>query len=692
MSTIANKIDICHNIHMGKRMSLVLSLLIPTLPILAAAGTISIGEMARDTPIGENVELQGTVVSRGPWHVLLHDGTNGVTVWDTYRRDFARTGDVIRVSGTVEELYGRKIVRITSHEKTGENFALAAPIPFSVSEFRDAQDIDCRPISVSGIVVDAFRDEFDPDWALMFFAPLNAHIAALVYDPNRTLKLGNFIDAEVRITGNFNSGTGGGRPHLGRHIITFFTNSVSVLKPAPSFPDAPDARQSTIMGDGHRQCLSGTVLATWNGNSFFLKTDNGLRVRIHLAAGSPLPTPGASVSVAGFPSHNIFFTEFANAIWRAGKTAGGASEAPTDILPAELLTDNQNQQQIKYQMDGRLIRLRGKVLSASPVGETKRCFFLLCENETIKVEATEFPPPKIDSVVEVTGICRFSGDDSNGAVGLQLSSFSVLPRTTEDIRIIRNPPWWTPAKVISAAAILLALLLAGLVWNFILQKLVTRKGRELARESLAHLKAELRVDERTALAVELHDTIAQNLTGVSMQMEGVDEAHRIGSPRLGELIGKARHALDSCRTELRNCLWDLRNDAFDGDDVSAIIRKAIAPHLGSAAADVKLDLQRSHISDSTFHALLCIIRELVINAVRHGAATQIDIRGEMTASALKITVRDNGRGFDPNDRPGPDQGHFGLLGIQERLDRLGGTLDINSTPGHGAEFTITVES
>ena len=212
------------------------------------------------------------------------------------------------------------------------------------------------------------------------------------------------------------------------------------------------------------------------------------------------------------------------------------------------------------------------------------------------------------------------------------------------------------------------------------------------RESLAHLKAELRTDERTALAVELHDTIAQNLTGVSMQMEGVDEAHRIGSPRLGELIGKARHALDSCRTELRNCLWDLRNDAFDGDDVSAIIRKAIAPHLGSASADVELNLLRSRISDSTFHALLCIIRELVINAIRHGAATQIVIRGEMTATALKITVRDNGCGFNPTSRPGPDEGHFGLLGIQERLDRLGGTLDISSTPGLGAEFTITVKS
>lgn len=319
--------------------------------------------------------------------------------------------------------------------------------------------------------------------------------------------------------------------------------------------------------------------------------------------------------------------------------------------------------------------------------------FLDCGMETIKIDTSATTLPEVGAELEVTGICKFDEDPDTESTGIvRLKGFTLLPRSEQDIRTIRNPPWWTPAKVISAAALLFALLLAGLVWNFILQKLVARKGRELARESLAHLKAELRVDERTALAVELHDTIAQNLTGVSMQMEGVDEAHRIGSPRLGELIGKARHALDSCRTELRNCLWDLRNDAFDSDDVSAIIRKAIAPHLGSASADVKLDLQRSHISDSTFHALLCIIRELVINAVRHGKATQVDIRGETTATALKINVRDNGRGFDPNDRPGPAEGHFGLLGIQERLDRIGGTFDISSSPGHGAEFTITIES
>lgn len=66
--------------------------------------------------------------------------------------------------------------------------------------------------------------------------------------------------------------------------------------------------------------------------------------------------------------------------------------------------------------------------------------------------------------------------------------------------------------------------------------------------------------------------------------------------------------------------------------------------------------------------------------------------GEMTAAALKITTKDNGCGFDPTSRPGPDEGHFGLLGIQERLDRMSGTLDIVSSPGHGAVFTITIES
>ena len=679
------------------RTRLLLALLV--LSRIATATPLPITEVHKSAKVSEIVEIRGTVTAKGLWHVFIHDGTAGIAVYDTYRKDFAETGDVIRIHATVEMKDGIKRVRITSHEKIGQDFELARPVPTSIETARNTSDLDYKAVFVRGIVVDAFRDELDPKWICLCLAPLKMPLMVMIYDAENTLgDASQFIDAEIGVVGTLSSFTKN-RAYLGRHVVTFFTSNLSIITPPPLDPFAVkelyyDNAMSAylIESDGHRRRVTGTVLGTWDQYCIFLQPAAGNPIRVRLRPECALPTVGTHVTISGFPLQSVFFAKIANAVWRNESGEQSPWSEPLDIDPHNLLADNLNQKKIHYLTDGRLIRIKGRLVSVSRQSAAQSAMFLDCGMETVKIDTPASTLPAVGAVLEVTGICKFDEDPDTESTGIvRLKGFTLLPRSEQDIEIIRNPPWWTPARVISAAALLLTLLLAGLVWNFTLQKLVARKGRELVRESVAHLKAELRVDERTALAVELHDTIAQNLTGVSMQMEGVDEAHRIGSPQLGKLIDKARHALDSCRIELRNCLWDLRNDAFDSDDVSAIIRKAIAPHLDSATANVNLKLQRSHISDSTFHALLCIIRELVINAVRHGAATQINIRGEMTASALKITVKDNGRGFDPTSRPGPDEGHFGILGIQERLDRLGGTLDISSTPGHGAEFTITVE-
>lgn len=675
-------------------------LLVLVLSCVATATPLTIAEMRKSAKVGDTVELQGTITVRGRWFVHIRDDSGAVVIYDTYREYFGRTGDVIRVSAKVENHHGTIIGRITAHEKVGEDFDSARPIVLPAEAFLNATDLESRAITLSGTVIDAFKDELDPEWTCLVLAPQTTPVTAMVFDPKETLgDLAALIGADIRVSGALST-EGQSRPYLGRFLITFFATDVSVRKPAPADPlDTEemtyDEKASVYVArtDGRRYRVTGTVLATWDNRQFFIQTAAGPAIRVRTERGLDLPSVGDSITVSGFPAHTIFFAKLGNAVWRPAPETKFHAASPVDISPHELLQDHYNQPHLNFRMDGRPVRLKGRLVSVSDLGTSRHALYLDCGTDTVVAEAPQMSLPPIGSELELTGICRFTEDEGHGSLGIaRLTGFSVLLRSANDIRVLQDPPWWTPARTAITVSLLVLLVLAGLVWNFILQKLVARKGRELARESLAHLKAELRTDERTSLAVELHDTIAQNLTGVSMQMEGVDEAHRIGSPRLGELIGKARHALDSCRTELRNCLWDLRNDAFDSDDISATVRKAIAPHLGSASAGVKLGLQRSHISDSTFHAILCIIRELVINAVRHGAATQIDIRGEMTETALKITVRDNGRGFDPNDRPGPAEGHFGLLGIQERLDRLGGTLGISSTPGHGAEFTIILES
>ena len=94
------------------------------------------------------------------------------------------------------------------------------------------------------------------------------------------------------------------------------------------------------------------------------------------------------------------------------------------------------------------------------------------------------------------------------------------------------------------------------------------------------------------------------------------------------------------------------------------------------------------MSDSTAHSILCIVRELCVNAVRHGGARSIQVEGAAERGGISFTVSDDGRGFNPSECPGPAEGHFGLQGIRERVARLNGTLAIESVPGRGAKVSV----
>ena len=228
------------------------------------------------------------------------------------------------------------------------------------------------------------------------------------------------------------------------------------------------------------------------------------------------------------------------------------------------------------------------------------------------------------------------------------------------------------------------MVLSGIfIWNRILNRLVERRSRALLKEQAAHDVADLKVEERTRLAVELHDTLAQNLTGISLQIDAAQMAAEENPNSVMPYLETARRKMQNCRENLRNCLWDLRSGAFEEKTLAEAIRRTIAPHIGTTDVHVDMDVPCRKLSDNTLHAVLCIIRELVINAIRHGKASLIGISGQLESDGLSFSVSDNGVGFDPTTRPGLSEGHFGLQGVSERARRLGGQFSIDSAPGHG---------
>ena len=124
--------------------------------------------------------------------------------------------------------------------------------------------------------------------------------------------------------------------------------------------------------------------------------------------------------------------------------------------------------------------------------------------------------------------------------------------------------------------------------------------------------------------------------------------------------------------------------------MDAAIRQTLAPHVKNAALIIRFAVPRETISDNTAHAILRIIRELVINALRHGRATTINVAGIVEDDKILFSVKDNGCGFSPESAPGIEDGHFGLQGIRERIAPFNGGIQIESIPGKGTKATVTL--
>ena len=275
---------------------------------------------------------------------------------------------------------------------------------------------------------------------------------------------------------------------------------------------------------------------------------------------------------------------------------------------------------------------------------------------------------------------------TNAFAGMLILEFSLAAAIAR-IAIGRTIDRRTRRGFMIAGAVLL---LIG-IWNLALRRIAEKRGQELAGETIARATSDLKVYERTRLAVELHDSLAQTLTGIALELATAEVTDDSDPKMIKQHLGIAARALRSCRMELRNSLWDLRHETLENDDMEATILKTIQPHRGKADVSVRFSVPRDRISDNTAHAILRIIRELTVNAIRHGQATAIRIAGAVEGDRLKFSVKDNGCGFDPDNCPNDEQGHYGLLGIRERINTFEGQLKIESAPGQGTKATIEIK-
>jgi ligand-binding sensor domain-containing protein/signal transduction histidine kinase len=235
--------------------------------------------------------------------------------------------------------------------------------------------------------------------------------------------------------------------------------------------------------------------------------------------------------------------------------------------------------------------------------------------------------------------------------------------------------WWF--------AVLCVLLLAGTAW-FIYRSRI--RGIRLRFEAV--------LAERNRLAREIHDTVIQGCTSISALLEaiasrGIEHAE---SPEK-ELLGYARAQAIATIDEARGAVWNLRHGEEQQHDLLSLLH-ALAENAGQEFG-VSVACHREGRSFSVngwvAHELLMAVREAVYNAVLHGAPQHITVSTEFQAGEIRISIADDGKGFDPAAVLAKPGAHYGILGMRERIQGLGGELKVLSAPGKGTTVKIVVK-
>jgi signal transduction histidine kinase len=200
------------------------------------------------------------------------------------------------------------------------------------------------------------------------------------------------------------------------------------------------------------------------------------------------------------------------------------------------------------------------------------------------------------------------------------------------------------------------------------------------------------LEERARLAREIHDTLAQGFVGISSQLDAVAMCLPDETAPARKYLDMARKMARHSLTEARRSVMDLRASVLEGQDLAAALESSTRLWTAGSGVDVDVDVSgpRTTLTEEAEQQLLRIAQEAVTNALKHAGASRIRVKLDLETRRLFLRIVDNGRGFEQQDAFSSQGGHFGLIGMRERAERLGGELRLASQPGGGTEVEVKV--
>ncbi len=243
-----------------------------------------------------------------------------------------------------------------------------------------------------------------------------------------------------------------------------------------------------------------------------------------------------------------------------------------------------------------------------------------------------------------------------------------------------TPPFYrTPLFVLAATSCVL--LFAGFLYWLHMHEVRERYAAVLA--------------ERNRISRDIHDTLSQNLAGIALQLDSVQMQLPDMQGELRRRIEEASHLTRYSLAEARRAILDLRSDELESHGLEEAVPELagrVAPALSTRVQVIGTPRRIHPVAEGN---LLRIIQEALTNTVRHAGSCNIELELRYAPDILTVRVRDDGRGFEPAHSGGANSGgmhtgHFGLIGMRERAERIGGRLTLESSPGAGTELRVEV--
>jgi len=634
-----------------------------------------------DSALGHRVIIRGVVTCILPdaQSIVIQDSTRGIYIDDIGPAlgPAPRLGELLEIDGITQPghfapcVHGRRITRL------GEG-----PLPPPVHPPWDQLingSLDTQYVEIQGLVTGVHSNGIT---LLTHGGEINALLSGTNGDTGLTWT--RYENSLIRLRGCLFAQWDGATHQVRVGEIRLIAPAVTIEEPAPLDLFAIPAKRAweLLLFDPRASSLqrvkvSGQILEEQAGEYYLIDGTNGLRFLPKQPADLQL---GDLAEVVGFPNLTGPSPLLREAVAR--KIGRSHLPEPKKLVPEDLFLGEN---------DSRLVQIEAELLNMSGSENPQTLELqaglhrLVARLDGRNAFLKPIPP---GSRLQLTGV--FVGYGGNVTARRDVDSFELLVHSPANVKVLAQPPWWTLHRVLwvlSAVSLVLVLVMAWVI--------TLRRRVNIQTEIIRHnVQRETILDERTRIAREFHDTLEQALVGIGMQLDAATNLLLVSNvpPEPMKILRMARSMIRHSHEEARRSVWNLRTWALEQSDLPTALSEMKSQIKNGSPVQIGLEISGTpcQLPSRIEGHLLRIGQEATANAVRHAQGKIIRLELRYESESVQLSIHDDGVGFDAANFTSSEAGHFGLLGMRERAEKIGGTITLLSAPGSGTRIKVTV--